>query len=155
MSFFTSRDNNLPHPKKVWKHFTHAVRSRLFCFGIPKTCLCKRRRLLLCSSKAGICYHHHKQHHFPPCHGPDHRHLSQISSQPFGDDQVEGHYYQNAPGQELVLGEAFRGEEGENGNLDNVVDLKAQEFIEDFYERLKLERHQSWEEYKKMLARGS
>ncbi|EXB63266.1 hypothetical protein L484_012456 [Morus notabilis] len=184
MSLFTSSDNNsdnLPHLKKVWKHFMHAVRSRLYCLGIPKTSLSKhntkRRRFSLCSSKPEVCCGHPRQHHFPPCHRPNSRHLSQRilpgrereeETQGFGGDHEEGRNYQNAPGEEQVLGDAFEGEEGENGNFVDgfttssssssslhVVDVKAQEFIEDFYERLKLERQHSREEYYKMLARGT
>lgn len=172
---FLDFGNDLPHPKKVWKHFIQAVRSKLSPERKSKSISSNttRRRNSLShyfrNTTRRCHYCQHKQHQFPLYHSTKQRHLAKSTfttnhvvhvhsgSTDFGaarkslanhkedetqrfdyddDDEDGGHNYQNAPGDEEGVAVS---------PLHDVVDVRAQEFIEMFYERLRLERQQSVE----------
>ena len=165
---FTSGDD-LPHPKKVWKCFTRAVRSRIDCLAIPKMSINNKNCVINiqhCCHCCCSCHHHARK--FSTCHDLNQCYSVRPSKtvnkrQCFrGEKPDGGKNYKIAHEEKSSFGEALMGDEdGENGNLEDspserhAIDVRAQEFIESFYDRLKLERQKSVEEYFDMLTRSA
>ncbi|PON91890.1 hypothetical protein TorRG33x02_122210 [Trema orientale] len=181
---FLASGNDLPHPKKVWKHLIRAVRlklSRLARVSKSISSIKRRNNLSHYSCATRRCRNrHHQQHHLPVYHSTKPRQLAQtnhgcstrISDVGASRKSLANHYDERHRFDDDDDGEVEKEDDqgvndhsapeneegiGENRRMAlqlHVVDIRAEEFIEKFHERLRLERQRSAEEYLQMLCRG-